>query len=790
MASERGRPNWKVDLWDGSFSTINEPGWYWEDRDFLFDKRTGRLRDWNAWGVEKIPGIGIVLQHKLVPRDACRHTNMLIASEFLSTEWEVGGGTWSVQNTGGFQKNSLFQSQQPTSADAATEHWEIMQTTHGGYGAGAWDVPDPMWFPANPHIAIGINRLATPPKPKGAPEAKLPVYYTEVHWGGMWCIRFEKWRKPTLQKFTAGMYHTVKELDFNLSNLYKDEGTDGYEVLELLTMDNALVLRFGGPGAAYEIYRDNDTKSGLCSYPLMFRGNGGAAGFQLMDVRYNTGLLNYLELRTPLKIPYLCDAAHYLANLTLAGVTVNEDIGVDGVRKTADDTRHILLDKSRGNGTEATYPTTYDAGTELSGDELWGERSKFYLAIRLWSIDGSDTPILKAVYGNLAARVTANTPSWVDVSARVLHVQGQWEFDRDTWQVRADYDLLLSNRDGYYSTWGEQVKRVRIMLGNFAPDVHALAPRLTGIASIESTDRDLLTESVIRVKCKCLLYQMDEDKCDGAMPDYGGMKVIDAVKDVLLRHGIPATQFGIMHDTNKHVPDSHKAVPKHKGQDTEREQEAGFRPERGTSFVEILEQLRKYEYNIIFFFDAVGLFNWMQYPSSSTPIVFSGKDADGVFRSMRSLRRPGGHRQQANYVQIEGKDRLTGDPIVGMFEDRNSIADDPTAANYMGYRVPVFEQDETLNSQRHVDRRAREVFRDKATRLLKELFEGWADNSLFPFFKMDPVTYALTAWHGVLSEDMGITGNLAYWCTAVEDELDLDKSEYQQSYNFARWVEP
>ena len=793
MGGTRGRADWSVELWRGTFSTVHESGWYWEDRDFTWEKKRGRFRDWDAHGVERIPGVGIVLQHKMVPRHACRFDEQGAPSNVIPTEWEVGSGEWAVTQPAGSTVNTLWQGSKPTAADAATERWAIAQKVRPRYGGGFRESrPDPLWFKANPHFAVGIMRAATPEKPKEVDKADLPVYYTEVRFGGQWAVRFEKWGKPRLMKHYGARWFPVKELGFDMSDLYKDEGTEGYQDLEVLTLDGAIILRFGGPGAAYEVYRDDDTANGLPSMPLGFAGNGGAAGFRVQEILFNTGLLNYLQTRKTVSIPYVCDAAHYLAYFERWAASTNLDLGPDGIADTLDDVRHVQILKSRGDGDDVTFPTVYAIGEELNGEYHWGERSQFHLAVRLWDSTGADTPVLKYVYAKLAARVTVNVPAWTDVSSDVLDVQGSWEFDLDSWQIRGDYDLVLSNRPDArtmnYSEWGEQVWRVRIKLGNQTVpggNVHLPALRLCGRAYVDSADRDLLTQSVVKVRCTCMMGDLEDDKCDGMMPDYADMKVVDAVRDVLLRHGIPAAHLGTLYDSGWKVPSKHIWTE----DDKQREEEAGYRPAEGTSFVEILEQLRKYEYRVMFFFDAAGRFNWMQYPATSAAVAFPAKYGDDQFHAMRKVQRAGGQRMQANYVRITGKDRLTGEPLVGVKEDRASITD-PAAANFLGRRKPVFDVDETLNEQRFVDIRLREVYEDKARARIKALFENWADSSLFPFVQMDPVSLILTAWHGFLQEDMGIVGDQTYWCTSVEDELDVSELVYQQSYNFARWVVP
>jgi len=284
-------------------------------------------------------------------------------------------------------------------------------------------------------------------------------------------------------------------------------------------------------------------------------------------------------------------------------------------------------------------------------------------------------------------------PEYEDVSGDVVAIRGEQTYAKPT----AKYRVVLDNQKGQYAQLQEN-RRMTVALGWQKQENGELAAQIDGYLVEPSLQIAAggLSEALVNVLDPML--RLRDEKADGRTPVFDGWKVVDVLRWILIRCGIPESEQDL-EDTGMRLS---WGTP----------EEPAWRVEPGRSWADFLQQVAQYDHQAAIFFNEEGAFckacrfcrrkrtpedvrahdgtlqgvchkevRWILYTrAAAAPEAAAPGEILGLRRTRRSLT----SEDYANYVVVCGID-AQGRPLRATAFDAASLYD-PQSDRYVGWR--------------------------------------------------------------------------------------------------------
>ncbi len=290
------------------------------------------------------------------------------------------------------------------------------------------------------------------------------------------------------------------------------------------------------------------------------------------------------------------------------------------------------------------------------------------------------------------------------------------------------YRLALDNQLGQYADL-EEYRRVNVQLGwKMSDDSNQLTSTISGY--LVAPPPTVFGGGDTELKATVLdgIVRLRDEKCDGRAPIFDNWAVTDAFHWVLDRCGIPRSQQSL-EDTGMRLSMGEPEEPL-------------WAVEAGRSWLELLEEVARYDHGAAIFFDAEGNFvkacphcrqartaaNVTQHDGTVTGACGSTVSwylytraaaapdpaEPGEILALRKPRLSLSARDYVNYVAVCGLGK-DGRPVRSVVYDPASLYD-PNSDQFVGWRKMEVQALPNYTTQAEVNRLAQEIFAERSRR--------------------------------------------------------------------------
>jgi hypothetical protein len=574
---------------------------------------------------------------------------------------------------------------------------------------------------ANPKFAVQMYRESSPEADEETGD--LPYIFSEFRFGGKWAVRFPKWASAELWKMAGGQWKVVARKDWSGGELYGDGYANKDMFVNVLCLDGKLLIKSNLAEDSW-LYSET-TAINVPAAPVAFRSTGGTGYFGLHEITFAQGEWNILVAR---------------------GATTLDRVPTMAATK-------ITL----GSKPAGTLAKVYAAGVKEIAEVTEMQRT-FRLAVKLWSEDGTDTPVVKMAGLNFPPVTAVRVPAWRDVTSDFLGAEGGWDCSLEERAVTQRYTVRLQNTEGQYSRMRGNV-RLRIWASRGAPKV-----RCTSVAQVDGRESSSFSETGISFTTIDRLQALDEIEI-GDRPALDGMNISDAMWHILSWGHVWDDEIGEIYDSGHRLPIGAGGGTDLSSASTivadvlETSGIAACKLRPDVTVRRALRWLLNFDYNTFIAFGEDGKFYYLA-PGQGIYRTYRetlSPEAEDEIREALSFRP--GLREGKTSVTVGGSERSTGRPLSSRAYDYPALAD-IQSGRYRGYDATKRVDDQNLNEQRLLDMRCRYEF-EWMRRLRDEVSFAAIGQNLVPAIRI-----------AVMSDRTGATKD--YYILNVNEEIAPD----------------
>lgn len=393
----------------------------------------------------------------------------------------------------------------------------------------------------DPCFAVSMFREASYTPTTEDASRPLPYIYTGVTFGGIWHLRFPKWRYAELHRLIGGQWKLVSWKDWSGQDLYGDSYGNREIFVVVMCLDGAILIKssLNEESWLYALPSNNARAVRVGRGPVTFAGNGGSAYFGLHAVDFAKGRLNILKARSRSGLDRLPSALP--ASVCLGG---------------------------KFAGTRATATMYDDQDREISSlSQISARQPGFYTALRLESEYGTRTPVVRLGGVQFPPSTTEPELAWEDLAEDFIEASGGWTLSLEERCVTQSYTIRLSNRSGAYNGWHGN-RMVALSFGRPGSEAAgegsswvdgAPRRRLTSLAQIVDHNRTSYANLETTLQTISLLEELDEVEI-GPRPPLDGYTVAQAFRLILSWCNVGEGQIGTVYDSGHRLPVSSYAM--------------------------------------------------------------------------------------------------------------------------------------------------------------------------------------------------------------------------------------